>query len=56
MKLIRCNACDGLKTKDVILEMGCSRRVAELRFREVTGHSILDELIAAMEEPKGVLL
>ncbi len=46
LKRIRRNACDGLTAKEVIAGMGCSRRLAELRFREVTGHSILEEIIA----------
>ena len=50
LKLIRRNACDGLKAKDVILEMGCSRRLAELRFRETTGRSILEEILAVRIE------
>ena len=50
LKLIRRNACDGLKAKDVIAEMDCSRRLAELRFREVTGRSILEEILAVRIE------
>lgn len=46
LELIRRNACDGISSKEVIAEMGCSRRLAELRFREVTGHSILEEILA----------
>ena len=42
--LIRSKACEGLKARDVVREMGCSRRLAELRFREVTGRSILEEV------------
>ena len=41
---IRRKACEGLTARAVIAEMGCSRRLAEMRFREVTGHSILDEI------------
>jgi len=50
LKLIRRNACDGLSAKDVIAEMGCSRRLAELRFREVTGRSILEEILSVRIE------
>lgn len=32
------------KVDDVASVMNCSRRLADLRFREVTGHSILDEI------------
>ena len=56
VKLIRRNACDGLKAKDVITEMGCSRRLAELRFREVTGHSILEEILSVRIERAKYLL
>jgi len=56
LKLIRRNACDGLSAKDVIAEMGCSRRLAELRFREVTGHSILEEILSVRIERAKQLL
>lgn len=42
--LIRAKACEGLGARDVARDMGCSRRLAELRFREVTGKSILEEI------------
>ncbi len=41
---IRREACSGLKARDVVAGMKCSRRLAEIRFREVLGHSILDEI------------
>ena len=44
VEAIRRKACAGLTARAVIAEMGCSRRLAEMRFREVTGHSILDEI------------
>ena len=44
IETIRRQACEGLTARAVIAEMGCSRRLAEMRFREVTGHSILDEI------------
>ena len=44
VETIRRQACTGLTARAVIAEMGCSRRLAEMRFREVTGHSILDEI------------
>lgn len=40
----RC-ACDGLKAADVVKAMGVSRRLAELRFREATGKSILEQIV-----------
>ena len=33
-----------LRSESVVGVMGCSRRLADLRFREVTGHSIRDEI------------
>lgn len=47
---IRIEACSGLKAKDVIAEFSCSRRFAEKRFREITGHSILEEIISVKLE------
>ena len=44
LELIRLKACEGLKPKDVFAELECSRRFAEIRFRELTGHSVLDEI------------
>ena len=44
MELIRARACDGLCARDVIAAMGTSRRLAELRFREVVGMSILSAI------------
>ena len=41
---IREHACEGLRARDVIARMKCSRRLAELRFRETTGSSILEEI------------
>ncbi len=41
---IRTHALDGIGVSDVVAQMGCSRRLAELRFREVAGCSILDEI------------
>ena len=41
---IRAEACMGLRAADVIAGMDCSRRLAELRFRETVGRSILEEI------------
>lgn len=46
MEMIRRRACEGLRPRDVFAEFGCSRRLAELRFRELTGHSVSDEILA----------
>jgi len=44
LELIRREACNGLRARDVVKTMCGSRRLAELRFRETFGHSILDEI------------
>lgn len=46
VELIRRRACDGLSASEVVSTFGCSRRMAETRFRAVTGHSILNEIRA----------
>lgn len=46
MDMIRAKSCDGLLASDVVKELGGSRRLSELRFREAIGHSILDEIIS----------
>ena len=56
LELIRRRACEGLMARDVIAAMGTSRRLAELRFREVTGKSILEEIKAVrLERAKNLL-
>lgn len=45
-ELIRRKACDGLKARDVAATFPCGRRMAEIRFRAMMGHSILDEIRA----------
>ncbi len=54
VEYIRMYALEGIAVGDVVKHMGCSRRLAELRFREIAGRSILDEIrdvrvTAAME-------
>lgn len=46
-ELIRRQACNGLKARDVAATFPCGRRMAEIRFRAMLGHSILDEILAA---------
>ena len=46
LEYIRRNACLGISPPDVVREMGCSRRLADLRFAETMGHTILDEIHA----------
>ena len=54
--LIRARACSGLKASDVVKMMKSSRRLAELRFREVTGKSILEEIRRVRLENAKLLL
>ena len=42
--LIRRESCNGLKARDVVKLFKGSRRLVDMRFREVFGHSILDEI------------
>ncbi|HRR34166.1 MAG TPA: substrate-binding domain-containing protein [Kiritimatiellia bacterium] len=44
MELVRRKAADGLKARDVLATFPCSRRQAEIRFRSLTGHSVLEEI------------
>lgn len=44
LELIRREAVNGLNVSQVAEAMGCSRRMAELRFREAVGHTIFDEI------------
>ena len=42
VNVIRARACEGLTVDDIAAEMGCSRRMAELKFRQTTGRTIKD--------------
>lgn len=44
VEMIRVHACEQIRVDDVVRAMGCSRSLAYLRFGEVVGHSILDEI------------
>ena len=44
LDLIRREACNGLKAKDVFACFPCSRRMAEIRFRAATGKSPLEAI------------
>lgn len=46
LDLIRQKACDGLRARDVAAAMGVSRRLAEIRFKSVTGQTLLDAIRA----------
>ena len=53
---IRLTACTPIDVGDVVSVMGCSRRLADLRFRQATGHTILDEIHARrLDEAKALL-
>lgn len=55
-ELIRVRACHGLQARDVLATFPCSRRMAEIRFRQATGHSVLDEISAVrLERAKRLL-
>jgi len=44
IEFIRQHACDGICVDDVVHEMGCSRRTAEMRFTDLMGHTIQTEI------------
>ena len=46
LEWIRQNACRPIRVGDVVSVMGCSRRLADLRFRQAVGHTVLDEIHA----------
>ncbi len=54
---VRLRACDGLTPADVCMEIGGSRRRAEMRFRKATGQSIGEAILEArIERAKTLLL
>ena len=56
LELIRLKACEGLTAADVAATFDCSRRMAQLRFRDVTGKSIIDAIIETRLEKARTLL
>ena len=56
LEWIRKNACQPIVAADVVAALGCSRRLADLRFRQATGHTILDEIHARRLEAAMALL
>lgn len=57
LDLIRSRATEGLSPREVASLFPCSRRMAEIRFRAATGHSILDEIHAVqVEHAKNLLV
>ena len=54
--LIAREACTGIDVRRVLRCFSCSRRMAELRFRRATGHTMLDEIHAVqLEQTKRLL-
>lgn len=56
MRIIRAEACSGLSASGVVRRISGSRSLVDLRFREATGHSILDEIIHVRLEKACLLL
>lgn len=56
VKAIRARSCEGLTVDDVAAEMGCSRRMAEIRFRQATGQTIKAAITDIRLERAKVLL
>lgn len=56
INIIRARACEGLTVDDIAAEMGCSRRMAELRFRQTTGRTIKDLITEARLSRAQVLI
>lgn len=56
LDFIHKSAHEGITPTAVAARMGCSRRLLEMRFREMTGHTMLDEIRAVrMERAKRML-
>ena len=56
MEMIRAEACDGLTAAKLAARFDCSRRLFNMRFREATGHSVLDEILHVRLEKAFTLL
>lgn len=57
LDLIRQKSCTGLTAADVVRLFPCSRRMADLRFAQAVGHTILDEIQSVrLERAKQLLL
>ena len=53
---IRSRSCEGLTVTDVAIEMGCSRRMAEIRFRHAMHMTIKDSITATRLDRAKVLI
>ncbi len=56
VEIIRREACDGLTASGLAARFPGSRRLFEMRFREATGHSVLDEILHVRLEKAFALL
>lgn len=56
LELIRKKSCEGLRPRDVFKQMSGSRRLTEMRFRELTGRTVADEIKAVRLERAKELL
>ena len=56
MRIIRAEACSGLSAADVVRRIPGSRSLIDLRFREATGHSMMDEILHVRLEKACLLL
>ena len=54
--VIRAEACDGLSASELISRYPVSKRLFTMRFREATGHSVLDEIMHVRFEKAYTLL
>lgn len=56
VEMIRREACDGLTAAKLLKRFDCSRSLFELRFREATGHSVMNEILHVRLEKVFTLL
>lgn len=56
VEIIRREACDGLSAHDLAARFPVTRRLFDMRFREATGHSVLDEILHVRLEKAFTLL
>jgi LacI family transcriptional regulator len=56
MEIIRRDACNGLTAEKLIARFPGTRRLFDIRFREATGHSVLDEILHVRLEQACTLL